>query len=503
MAIWNDRTIIEYCNSSALVAPFDAALVNPASIDLRLGASYRLPHPMWQSSGTRIAVADPAHLATLPTWGDERTMPAEGIVIAPGQFILCCSMETVCIPVDATAFLMSKSSTGRKGLEHLHCIAGDTLIDVPRDVSKYPDGIAVSELAHAQAPFDVYAFDAVNMRFVLAKGTAFKARQGAGVVRVSYEWMTGRKWKRDSIVCTPDHRFLTLGGEWVQAQYLAGQRLRPFPRGVDGRYPTIGPNPLAQTMVREHRFIAESLHAPSGEWEVHHVDENKLNNTPANLAVVRPGEHQSIHSAGSHNPFYGKQHTPEVRQHLSAIRQGVPLSEHHKRQLSAALSGEHNPRYLPITIGQIATAYNQAGTVDAAAAMLGISPDTLARKIRENGYSNTVEFRRALAAQTNHKVYEVVELPEPIDTYDIHVPGYENFVANGVVIHNSGLGDPGFRGQWTWELHNVAPWPIALVPGKRYMQMVVYDLVEPPAHDYSVTGRYQNQQGATPAREAR
>jgi dCTP deaminase len=187
MAIWNDRTIIEYCNSSALVTPFDAALVNPASIDLRLGASYRLPAPMWQSSGTRIAVADPAHLATLPTWGDELQMPAEGIVLQPGQFILCCSMETVCIPVDAAAFLVSKSSMGRVGLEHLH----------------------------------------------------------------------------------------------------------------------------------------------------------------------------------------------------------------------------------------------------------------------------------------------------------------------------AGLADPGFRGQWTWELHNVAPWPIALIPGRRYMQMVVYDLVEPPARDYSMTGRYQNQTGATPAREAR
>jgi len=125
VAIWNDRTIIEYCNSSALVTPFDATCVNPASIDLRLGTSYRLPHPMWQSSGTRIAVADPAHLATLPTWGDELHMPAEGIVIAPGQFILCCSLETVRIPVDAVAHLYSKSSTGRKGIEHLHAGLGD------------------------------------------------------------------------------------------------------------------------------------------------------------------------------------------------------------------------------------------------------------------------------------------------------------------------------------------------------------------------------------------
>lgn len=122
--IWNDTRLTAAC-IDGMVTPFDAACVNPASIDLRLGASYRLPAPMWQSSGTRIAVVDPAHLATLPTWGDEQCMPWEGIVIAPGQFILCCSMETVAIPVDAASFLVSKSSMGRIGLEHLHAGLAD------------------------------------------------------------------------------------------------------------------------------------------------------------------------------------------------------------------------------------------------------------------------------------------------------------------------------------------------------------------------------------------
>ena len=124
--IWNDERLYEQCTAygAALVTPFDSACINPASIDLRLGASYRLPHPMWQSS-TRIMTGDPAHVATLPTWGDECTMPPEGLVIYPGQFILCCSMETVCIPNDACAFLVSKSSMGRVGLEHLHAGLGD------------------------------------------------------------------------------------------------------------------------------------------------------------------------------------------------------------------------------------------------------------------------------------------------------------------------------------------------------------------------------------------
>lgn len=67
---------------------------------------------------------------------------------------------------------------------------------------------------------------------------------------------------------------------------------------------------------------------------------------------------------------------------------------------------------------------------------------------------------------------------------------------------HAGLGDPGFVGTWTWELHNVAPWPIKLVAGQRLMQHIFIRLAAPPLRTYAETGRYQGQQGPTPAREA-
>ena len=100
MSIWNDVLLHDYCNRCALVAPFDAANVNPASIDLRLGTSYRLD--------------------VAGGWSDELQMPPEGIWLQPGEFVLCCTLETVAIPIDASAALFSKSSMGRMGLEHLH-----------------------------------------------------------------------------------------------------------------------------------------------------------------------------------------------------------------------------------------------------------------------------------------------------------------------------------------------------------------------------------------------
>lgn len=100
--IWNDTALHTAC-ATGLVTPYDPALVNPASIDLRLGASFRLPAGI---NG--------------PAWSEERTMGEYGTVIYPGGFVLCCTLETVRIPIDACAALFSKSSTGRMGLEHLH-----------------------------------------------------------------------------------------------------------------------------------------------------------------------------------------------------------------------------------------------------------------------------------------------------------------------------------------------------------------------------------------------
>lgn len=64
---------------------------------------------------------------------------------------------------------------------------------------------------------------------------------------------------------------------------------------------------------------------------------------------------------------------------------------------------------------------------------------------------------------------------------------------------HAGYGDPGFSGQWTWELINVSPWPIRLVAGKELMQLVFLKMDEIPVFSYRDTGRYNGQTGPTPS----
>lgn len=76
----------------------------------------------------------------------------------------------------------------------------------------------------------------------------------------------------------------------------------------------------------------------------------------------------------------------------------------------------------------------------------------------------------------------------------------------GLLTHSTaGFVDPGFAGQLTLELSNVAQLPIRLWPGMRIGQLCVFRLSSPSQHPYGATeygSRYQHQRGPTPSRYA-
>jgi dCTP deaminase len=74
----------------------------------------------------------------------------------------------------------------------------------------------------------------------------------------------------------------------------------------------------------------------------------------------------------------------------------------------------------------------------------------------------------------------------------------------GLLIHSTaGFIDPGFRGQVTLELSNVASLPIAIYPNMKIGQISFYQLSTPAEHPYGSPGagsKYQGQIGPTPSR---
>lgn len=93
---------------------------------------------------------------------------------------------------------------------------------------------------------------------------------------------------------------------------------------------------------------------------------------------------------------------------------------------------------------------------------------------------------------------------EPV--YDLQVRSVENFLAGfgGVFVSNTaGFVDPGWRGNLTLELSNVANLPITIYPGMKIGQLALFRMTSPAERPYGTSAlgsKYQGQEGPTPSR---
>jgi dCTP deaminase len=115
--VLSDRTIKEQIAARRLlIDPYDEALVQPSSIDVRVAGQFRVFHNNRQPY---IDVRRPSEeLTELVTIGGD-----EPFILHPGEFVLGTTLERVGIPDDLVARLEGKSSLGRLGLL-IHSTAG-------------------------------------------------------------------------------------------------------------------------------------------------------------------------------------------------------------------------------------------------------------------------------------------------------------------------------------------------------------------------------------------
>jgi dCTP deaminase len=116
-SVLSDATIRELIESGRIkIEPFDPSMIQPASVDIRLGNSFRVFHNHRIRS---IDLADPPRDLT------EHVEIEEGgqFVIHPGEFVLGRTAELVEVPDDIVVRIEGKSSVGRLGLV-VHATAG-------------------------------------------------------------------------------------------------------------------------------------------------------------------------------------------------------------------------------------------------------------------------------------------------------------------------------------------------------------------------------------------
>jgi dCTP deaminase len=116
-SVLSDGTIKRLVGEGRIkIDPWDEHMVQPASVDLRLGNSFRVFH------NYKISAID---LREPPTGLTERfdVGEQEPFVIHPGEFCLGRTLEHVELPDDIVARIEGKSSIGRLGLI-VHATAG-------------------------------------------------------------------------------------------------------------------------------------------------------------------------------------------------------------------------------------------------------------------------------------------------------------------------------------------------------------------------------------------
>ncbi|PWD50901.1 dCTP deaminase [Serinibacter arcticus] len=106
----SDRDIAAELDSGRVgLDPYDPAMIQPSSVDVRLDRFFRL------FDNHKYPVIDPAQDQSELTRLVE-VAPDEPFVLHPGEFVLGATHERVTLPDDVAARLEGKSSLGRLGL---------------------------------------------------------------------------------------------------------------------------------------------------------------------------------------------------------------------------------------------------------------------------------------------------------------------------------------------------------------------------------------------------
>ena len=175
--ILSDRSIREELAAGRIqIDPFDDAMVQPSSVDVRLDRYFRvfLNHTMPVIDVKK----DLEELTRLVDIDDERAF-----ILHPGEFVLGSTFERVAVPDDMVARIEGKSSLGRLGLL-IHSTAG--FIDAGFD------GHITLELSNvANLPITLYPGMKIGQISFLRMTTPADVPYGSGSLKSKYQGQRG------------------------------------------------------------------------------------------------------------------------------------------------------------------------------------------------------------------------------------------------------------------------------------------------------------------------
>ncbi len=175
--ILSDRSLREaIAVGRILIEPFDERLVQPSSIDVKVGNLFRVFRN--HTAGVIDVKQDLEELTELIE------IPEDGVfMLHPGEFVLGSTFERMRVPDDLVARIEGKSSLGRLGLL-IHSTAG--FIDAGFD------GHITLELANvARLPITIYPQMKIGQVSFMRMTTAADQPYGSGATGSKYQGQRG------------------------------------------------------------------------------------------------------------------------------------------------------------------------------------------------------------------------------------------------------------------------------------------------------------------------
>ncbi len=181
--ILSDRSIREQIDAGRIVIePFDPALVQPSSVDVRISHLFRIFQN--HTAGTIDVKQDQRDLTDLvemPVGEDGNG--DEPFMLHPGEFVLGSTLERVAMPDDIVGRVEGKSSLGRLGLL-IHSTAG--FVDAGFD------GHITLELANvASLPITLYPGMKIGQVSFMQMDSPAEAPYGQGAKGSKYHGQRG------------------------------------------------------------------------------------------------------------------------------------------------------------------------------------------------------------------------------------------------------------------------------------------------------------------------
>lgn len=163
------------------------------------------------------------------------------------------------------------------------CVTGDTLVQTIQGA------VAIKDLVGTQ-PY-VYCMDNDGKLVVKRAIKVWKTRENAQLVEIDFN--------RGKLICTPDHQIYTRNRGWVAAKDLKPKdRLNGLGFSKGNEINEMIKLTSDPKYYKHHRFIMEQMgHSIQGK-DVHHKDNNHLNNVYSNLEVISHSKHSILTNQG-------------------------------------------------------------------------------------------------------------------------------------------------------------------------------------------------------------